>query len=190
MSKSSVSLPASFSTLLKDVKARIQQAQTRAILSANAELVRLYWDIGRLIDTRQTRQGWGAAVIPRLALELRNELPEIKGFSERNIKSMLAFYREYVDPSSIVQQPVAQFAQQPFSPPATAKTVVSAKVQQPVALLPDSLLWLVPWGHHLLLLGRLKDIPGGNGTVGLATYDTITNCIVRGVRGVCFAVLA
>jgi predicted nuclease of restriction endonuclease-like (RecB) superfamily len=159
MSKSNTSLPAGFSTLLKDVKARIQKAQTRAILSANAELVRLYWDIGRLIEARQSKQGWGASVIPRLAIELRNELPEIKGFSERNIDSMLAFYREYTDPSSISQQPVAKIAQRPFLPQAAAKTALSTKVQQPVALLPKSLLWLIPWGHHLLLLARLKDLP-------------------------------
>ena len=92
------SLPADYAGLLKEIKARIQQAQTRAVLSVNAELVRLYWDIGRMIDDRQRQEGWGAAVIPRLARELRNELPEVKGFSERNIKRMLAFYRDYPDP--------------------------------------------------------------------------------------------
>ncbi|MBI4580640.1 MAG: hypothetical protein HY718_13110, partial [Planctomycetes bacterium] len=51
--------PAGFPTLLKQIKARIQLAQTRAILAANTELVRLYWDIGRLIDERQEREGWG-----------------------------------------------------------------------------------------------------------------------------------
>ncbi len=34
-------------------------------------------------------------MIPRLACDIRNALPEEKGFSERNIKRMLAFYREY-----------------------------------------------------------------------------------------------
>jgi predicted nuclease of restriction endonuclease-like (RecB) superfamily len=33
----------------------------------------------------------------------------------------------------------------------------SPKVQQAVAQLPDSLLWSVPWGHHVLLLLRIKD---------------------------------
>lgn len=70
-----------FGALLADVKGRIQAAQTRAVVAVNTELVRLYWDIGRLIEERQRREGWGAAVIPRLALELKNELPELKGFS-------------------------------------------------------------------------------------------------------------
>jgi hypothetical protein len=96
MSKSS--LPADYASLLRDIKDRIRQAQTRAVLAANAELVRLYWDIGRIIDDRQQQEGWGAAVIPRLARELKNELPEQKGFSERNIKRMLAFYRRIPEP--------------------------------------------------------------------------------------------
>src|SRR6266446_46293 len=108
MSKPQLPVPTGFPHLLKEVKARIQQAQTRAMLSINAELVRLYWDIGRLIDQRQKQEGWGAGVIPRLARELRNELPEVKGFSERNIKLMVAFFRAYQNPAAIVPQAVAQ----------------------------------------------------------------------------------
>ena len=44
--------PDDFAALLADVKCRIQTSQTRAVLAVNAELVRLYWDIGRIIDAR------------------------------------------------------------------------------------------------------------------------------------------
>jgi predicted nuclease of restriction endonuclease-like (RecB) superfamily len=135
-----------YADLLGQVKSRIRQAQTKAILSANAEMIRLYWEIGRLIHLRQRTTGWGAFVIPKLATDLRNELPEVKGFSERNIKQMLGFYRAYREPSQIVQQAVAQL------PP-------SPKVPQLVALIrhSDSLLWLIPWGHHAHLLEKVKD---------------------------------
>lgn len=87
----SARLPVNYPTLLADIKRRVRHAQTRAMLAVNAELIHLYWDIGALIDGRQKQEGWGAAVIPRLAKDLHNELPEEKGFSERNIKRMLAF---------------------------------------------------------------------------------------------------
>ena len=106
--------------LLTDIKSRVQQAQVRAMLSVNAELIHLYWDIGKLIHERQRQEGWGAAVIPRLAKDLHNELPEVKGFSERNIKRMLAFYRAYEDPAV-------------FVPRAVAQTLPRAKGPQPVA---------------------------------------------------------
>ncbi len=98
----------SFAALLADVKLRIQTAQTRAMLAVNSELTRLYWDIGRMIDVRQKLEGWGSGVIPRLATELKNEIPELKGFSERNIGLMIAFYRNYPDPTAILQQPAAK----------------------------------------------------------------------------------
>ena len=89
MGKNVVSRRDDFPELLREIKGRIERAQLRTVLSANAELVRLYWEIGLLIGERQKQAGWGAGVIPRLALELRNEIPEVKGFSERNIKLMV-----------------------------------------------------------------------------------------------------
>ncbi len=34
-----------YSELLTAVKSRIRQAQTRAMLSANAEMIMMYWDV-------------------------------------------------------------------------------------------------------------------------------------------------
>ena len=93
--KNNLSLSADYVGLLTDIKQRVRHAQTRAVLAVNAELIRLYWEIGALIDIRQKTEGWGTGVISRLARDLHNELPEEKGFSERNIKRMLAFYRAY-----------------------------------------------------------------------------------------------
>lgn len=110
-------VPADFGALLADVKNRIQTAQTRAALTVNAELVRLYRDIGRIIAQRQRKEGWGAAVIPRLSRELRNELPDIKGFSERNIDRMIAFFRAYSEPSDFSPQAVAKLPAQIMQEP-------------------------------------------------------------------------
>jgi predicted nuclease of restriction endonuclease-like (RecB) superfamily len=157
MSKLQLPLPAGFPILLRDIKCRIQQAQTQAIIAANAELVGLYWDIGRLIDQRQEQEGWGAAVIPRLARELRNELPEVKGFSERNIGRMIAYYREYPRPSDFLPQPAAKLSPTKKLPQVAAKTETSPSVPQIEALLADSLLWLIPWFHHVVLIEKVKD---------------------------------
>jgi predicted nuclease of restriction endonuclease-like (RecB) superfamily len=160
-----------FPALLADVKQRIQTAQTRAMLAVNSELVRLYWDIGHIIAQRQKRAGWGAGVIPRLAQELKNEMPELKGFSERNIGRMIAFHRQYPDPSSILPQAVAELAECPVLPRTGAGMDGSEKVPQPVAKLAsdiklpqaaahmtDSLLWLVPWAHHVILMDKVHDL--------------------------------
>ena len=61
--------------MLADIKARVQSAHLKAGLAANRELLALYWDIGRLILDRQRREGWGAKVIDRLALDLQRAFP-------------------------------------------------------------------------------------------------------------------
>ena len=128
----------------RDRQFTIAQAQARAVLSVNAELVRLYWDSGRMIDGRQKEEGWGAAVIPRLARELKNELPGEKGFSEGNIQRMLAFYRAYPEPASIVPQAAAQLPPSPKSPQAVAKTPPLRKVPQAGAQIPGCFLCKPP----------------------------------------------
>lgn len=145
MSDALEALPSGYAGLLGDIKQRVRHAQTRAVLAVNAELIRLYWDIGALIASRQKEQGWGAAVIPRLARDLHNELPEEKGFSERNIKRMLAFYREY--------------PQLDFVPQAVAQNAETQEAPQAVALFQAELLQAIPWGHHAELMAKVKDLP-------------------------------
>ena len=146
-----------FAALLADVKLRIQAAQTRAVVAVNSEMVHLYWDIGRIIHVRQKREGWGAAVIPRLAAELKNELPDVKGFSERNIGRMIAFYRSYPEPSAILPQPVAKLTTATEKRPQSGALTPSSNLPQPVAQLTDSLLWSVPWAHHVVLMEKVPD---------------------------------
>ena len=169
MSKTILPTPPDFPVLLKEIKNRIQQAQSRAVLAVNAELVQLYWNIGKLIDGRQSDEGWGAAVIPRLSNALKNELPELKGFSERNIKRMLTFYRTYPDLGSIVPPAVAQLVLPANLPAPVAKSAkskmpqvaalfqVESNVPPPVALSLGTFIWTVPWSHQIVLMEKVKD---------------------------------
>jgi hypothetical protein len=100
MSDTPVSLipaPGGYAEWLTDLKSRIHTAQQRAALAVNRELVLLYWQIGRDILARQAEQGWGAKVIERLAHDLREAFPEMKGFSPRNLKYMRAFAEAWPD---------------------------------------------------------------------------------------------
>lgn len=52
-------MPRSYAELLESIKAQVQRARLKAVLSANAALVMLYWHIGQSILTRQSSEGWG-----------------------------------------------------------------------------------------------------------------------------------
>lgn len=100
-------IPTGYNDFLKELKSRIRETQLRAALSANRELVMLYWQIGQDILTRQHEQDWGAKIIDRLSQDLRHAFPTIKGFSVRNLKYMRKLAEAYPDPV-FVQQAVAQ----------------------------------------------------------------------------------
>jgi predicted nuclease of restriction endonuclease-like (RecB) superfamily len=156
--------------LLTEIKGRVRHAQHRAVLSANAEMTRMYWDIGRMISKRQKLEGWGAAVIPRLAVDLKNDLPEQKGFSERNLGYMVRFSREYGEPPILQQaaanshNPILEHTLQGVADPANESS--EAILQPDAANLPlprsagtvDSLL-AIPWFHNVVLMQKVKDLP-------------------------------
>lgn len=151
---------ADYRELLVDIKNRVRAAQRKAALSANAAMILMYWDVGRMIAGRQAKQGWGAKVIPRLSVDLKNELPEEKGFSERNISRMIAFFRAYPD----LPRPAAKLTE---SRAETRETPGNAILPRPVAKLNDDrestdgcdIFFLIPWSHNIVLIEKVKDFP-------------------------------
>lgn len=73
-------LPDGYPAFLKELRQRIRDAQLRASVAVNSQLVLLYWQIGREILIRQENEQWGAKVIDRLSADLRKSFPEMKGF--------------------------------------------------------------------------------------------------------------
>ena len=88
MGKSLPAKPDGYPELLEELKGRIQAARVKAALAVNAELITLYWSIGRDIIARQEREGWGAKVLERLSEDLRRAFPDMKGLSARNLTAM------------------------------------------------------------------------------------------------------
>lgn len=135
-----------YASFLKEIKNRIQRAQVKANFAVNRELILLYWNVGKMVYKIQKSVGWGKGIIPRLAKDIKNDFPEIKGFSERNIGRMKTFYKEY----TFLQEAVVQN-------PNGDNT--GSNLPQPVAKL-DEVLKIVtelPWGHNFILIEKIKD---------------------------------
>jgi predicted nuclease of restriction endonuclease-like (RecB) superfamily len=93
-------------SIVTDIKTRIKTSQYRAVLSANRELITLYWNIGSIINTHSV---WGNKFIENLARDIKLEFPETTGFSVRNLKYMAKFASLYPD-FEIVQATLAQLS--------------------------------------------------------------------------------
>ena len=84
-----------FTAQFSEVVKMIHQAQYNAIKSVNAELVKLYWNIGEYISKKLSSAEWGDAVVDHLADYIQTKHPEFKGFTRRGLYRMLQFYETY-----------------------------------------------------------------------------------------------
>src|SRR5690606_5310703 len=108
--------------------------------------------------TRQEQQGWGAKVIDRLAADLRHALPEMRGFSVRNLMYMRAFAEAWPE-EEIVQQLLHNL-------PWGHVVQLMQKVKDP-----DQRLWYVQkalengWSRNVLCLQIDRDLYAAQGSL-------------------------
>ena len=102
-----LTLPDDYPELLEQLKHRVRSAQTTVVSAANAELLRLYWTIGRALADRRKREGWGTKVVERLAADLQRGFPDQRGLSRSNLFSMRQFAETW-PAEAIVQQAVGR----------------------------------------------------------------------------------
>ncbi len=102
-------LPEGYSDWLTELKQMIETERLRIVIASNTGMIMLYWGIGQRILEKQQAQGWGAKIIDRLSFDLREQFPEMKGFSPRNLGYMKAFAAAWPDPE-ILQRCVAKLS--------------------------------------------------------------------------------
>ena len=133
-----------YAALLRKIKKRVLIAQQRAIYAANEEMLRMYWDIGGMLQQSRDADGWGKKTLQRLAVDLKNDYTEIKGFSVRNKQCMIQFFNEYNQELTMVKGVFSPITQS-----------VIAQLEEYNFTLPIKHLG---WTHNLILLQQVKDI--------------------------------
>ncbi|MDX9806542.1 MAG: PDDEXK nuclease domain-containing protein [bacterium] len=138
---------------LREIKEKIKGAQIRAALSANCELISLYWFLGSQIVEKQKTADWGSGFIDQFSKDLIISFPDLAGFSSKNLRYCRAFYNFYTNPV-IWQQIVAKLS----------KDGDHEKWQQLVAgndaFSPDNFIpkitGQIPWGHNIHVFTKSK----------------------------------
>lgn len=65
-----IALPEWYGELLGDLKQRVRAARLQTQRTVNADLIALYWQLGRSILQQQAKAGWGSRVVDQLAKDL------------------------------------------------------------------------------------------------------------------------
>ena len=75
----------------------IEDAKGRALKAVNAELINMYWEVGKYLSSLVANSDFGDKVIDELASYIAQHNPNIKGFNRRGLYRMKQFYETYKD---------------------------------------------------------------------------------------------
>jgi hypothetical protein len=151
-------LTKSYKSWLTELKQNINQVRLQTSMQVNANMLLVYWYIGKQILEKQELHGWGAKVVEVLAQDLQKAFPDTKGFSVRNLKYMRRFVELYSPTlevyslpknkkTSIVQTLSAQLE----------NSNANLNVQTQSAQIGNSSLFNISWSHHVLLMDKAGD---------------------------------
>ncbi len=111
-------------------EAKIYEWQVKAAVAVNTALIEFYWSIGKDLSESSGNNKYGTAFYQSLSRDLCAELPDVKGLSATNLKYTKYFYELYMPFFSNRQQAADDFTEQQ--------------------------LFMIPWGHHIQIIGKCK----------------------------------
>lgn len=75
----------------------IEQRKNNAFVKINEELILMYLYVGKFLYDLQQKSNYGHKITTKVAEFMKNNYPNIKGFTKRNIERMIQFYKTYKD---------------------------------------------------------------------------------------------
>ena len=95
-------------------------------------MLRFYWQLGKELHDRKDRFSYGQSFYKTISRDLRRELPDVKSFSETNLKYMQYFWEMYPD---------------------------AANRPQVADDFDETIVFCIPWGHQRVILDKCKGNP-------------------------------
>lgn len=75
----------------------INNRKNNAYRKINEEMIQLYFEVGKYVNELKEKSTYGDKISEKVAEFLKNNYPELKGFTKRNIERMVQFYNTYKD---------------------------------------------------------------------------------------------
>ena len=132
---------------------RYQQSQVLASVRVNAEQLRFNFLLGRDIVEMHVEERWGEGVIAQLSKDLKKEMPTAEGLSVTNLRYCRRFYLLYSEVVVIRPQVEGEIGDKTLvqiHPQAGGKFTNAQDSQK----IPE--IFCIPWGHHKLILDKVK----------------------------------
>lgn len=189
-----VHLDSDYVQWIYDIKERFRNTQIKTAIKVNSEQLLFNWQLGRDLVMRKVEEKWGTGIVEQLSLDLRNEFPDIKGFSTTNLWYMKKWYMFYAgdDPEKLQRLVGEMETQISVIQPRMeqiGKNVVEEKLQQVIGEFPfPAIFAYVPWGHHIDIITKCDSIEEALFYIYRTIEEgwsrsTLQNCIKSGLYG-------
>ena len=130
-----VEVDAQYREWISEVSKRFHQSQIKAAVKVNDEMLRFYWQLGKELHDRKDKFSYGQSFYKTISRDLRRELPDVKSFSETNLRYMQKFAELYSEVSNFPQLG-EDFRNEEIEP-----------------------LFAIPWGHHKIIIDKCNGNP-------------------------------
>jgi predicted nuclease of restriction endonuclease-like (RecB) superfamily len=117
----------------------IWEARSRTYTKANAEMILLYFNVGKVVSEKVNAGNWGENTVQELANFIASNQPELTGFNRRGLYRMKQFYETYTN---------EQFV-------STVLTLLQLNVNDATTFV-TTLLTQIQWSAHLHILNKTK----------------------------------
>ena len=140
---------------LVELKERFYSHRLKASCATNGYLLDFYWKLGRDIEAKQYTNTYGSGFYKNLSLDLKHEMPGVKGFSPINLRYMSKFFKLYAPLYRKVPQTAELFIDSCSDTNIPQVAEHLGNRQQPVD--DFKLLFSIPWDHHRRIIDKCKD---------------------------------
>lgn len=130
-----VEVDAQYREWISEVSKRFHQSQIKAAVKVNDEMLRFYWQLGKELHDRKDKFFYGQSFYKTISRDLRRELPDVKSFSETNLRYMQKFAELYSEISNL---------------PQVGEDFRSEEIEP---------LFAIPWGHHKIIIDKCNGNP-------------------------------
>ena len=130
-----VEVDAQYREWISEVSKRFHQSQIKAAVKVNDEMLRFYWQLGKELHDRKDKFSYGQSFYKTISRDLRRELPDVKSFSETNLRYMQKFAELYSEISNL---------------PQVGEDFRSEEIEP---------LFAIPWGHHKIIIVKCNGNP-------------------------------
>ena len=134
-----------FNDWVTTISQKYKQSQIKAAYKVNSELIKFYFELGKEISESSFKKEYGNNFYSKFSKEIKKVLPNTAGFSPQNLRYVESFYILY---RKIFPQVVGKFVK--------VKNDINDISTKNVVL---ERLFLIPWGHHRIIVDRFKNEP-------------------------------